>query len=259
MSSYIKSEFYRILRNKWTYLFIVICSGLLISSNLVLGLVRYSDSRFPYGNTAFSIGNFISSMSFVFFLCITVSYMIFGSEYTNHTMKNSISYGIDRGTLYFGKLIVEIIYSMIAFVIITGAHVASAYLLLENSHQNEMMVLLKMFVACLPIFLFVLAATNCFAFIMESNGASISTNLGVLLVIPLVSSLLGMKFEIFAKFSKILPYTMIQNISINMHPFSLVLPWKGNAGYYNCWIAGIIQMFLFMLIGYIIFNKKEVK
>jgi hypothetical protein len=148
---------------------------------------------------------------------------------------------------------------MIAFVIITATHVASAYLLLENSHQNEMMVLFKMFVACLPIFLFVLAATNCFAFIMEGNGASISSNLGFLIVLPLVSSLLGMKFGIFAQLKKVLPYNIIQNVSINMHPFSLVLPWKGNAGYYNCWIAGIVQMVLFMLIGYIIFSKKEIK
>lgn len=259
MLSYIKSEFYRILHNKWTYLFIIICSALLISSNVVLAAVSYTESTFPYGNTAFSIGNFISSIAFVFILCITVASMIFGNENGNHTMKNSVSYGISRGTLYFGKLIVEIVYSVIAFVIITSFHVASAYLLLENSHAGEMMELGKMFVAGFPLFLFVLATANCFAFLMEGSGAAIGVDVGILIAFPIICSFLGMKFDIFHRLAAVLPWNIVNNMGIETDPYGLVLPWTGNAAYYNCWLAGMIQMLLVIILGFVIFRKKEIK
>ncbi len=259
MSSYIKSEFYRIFHYKWTYLFIAICSALLVSSNVLLAVLRYSDASFSYGNTAFAFANFISNVVFVFILCISVASMIFGNEHTNHTMKNSVSYGITRGKIYFSKLIIEIVYALIAFVIITGFFIASAYLLLEHSHENEIMELLKMFAASLPLLLFALATTNCFIFIIEGTGASIAAITGLLIALPLVSNFLGMKFEIFRRLAKVLPWNMISSIGIEMKPYSIVLPWAGNAGYYNCWLAGILQMIIIIIIGYLVFRKREIK
>jgi ABC-2 type transport system permease protein len=259
MLSYIKSEFYRIFHNKWTYLFPVICSALLISSNIVLAAVKYADPTFAYANTAFSIGNFISSVSMIFILSIAVATIIFGNEYGNHTMKNSISYGISRGSIYFSKLIVEIAYAITVFVIITGLHVASAYLLLENSHVHELNELLKMFAACLPLFLFVIATVNCFAFILEGTGAAIGVDALLLFAFPITSSLLGMKFEIFEKLAKVLPYNIIGEFRLTSDPYAILLPWEGKAGYYNCWLAGILQMVIIAVIGYVIYCRREIK
>lgn len=259
MSSYVKSEFYRIFHYKWSYLFIAICSALLLSSNIVLAAVRFSDPKFPYGNTSFSFANFISSIVIVYILCICVASMVFGNEHNNHTMKNSVSYGIGRGTIYFSKLIVEIVYAFIAFIVITGVHVASAYLLLEHSHENEIVELLKMFVASLPLLLFGLAATNCFIFIIEGSGASIAATTGLLIAFPIVSNFLGMKFQIFRELAKVLPWNILNKVGVEMNPYHVVLPWAGNAGYYNCWIAGAIQMLIIAMIGYLVFRKKEIK
>jgi ABC-type transport system involved in multi-copper enzyme maturation permease subunit len=259
MLSYIKSEFYRILHYKWTYLFVAICSVLLVSSNVLLAIQKHIEPTFAYGDTAFSIGNFIGSIPMVFILCVAVATMVFGNENGNHTMKNSVSYGIPRGTIYFSKLFVEIVYSILAFVVITAFHVASAYLLLENSNVNEMHELLKMFEASLPLFLFVLATTNCFAFIMEGTGAAIGFDAIILIVLPLTSSLLGMKFKIFHDLARVLPYNIMNNFTMEGDPFGLILPWKGSAGYYNCWIAGMIQLVIITVIGYVIFRKREIK
>lgn len=258
MTSYIRSEFYRILHNKWTYLFIAICSALLVSSNIVLAAVKHTEPDFGYANTSFSIANFISSISVVYILCIMVASMIFGNEHNNHTMKNSVSYGISRGTIYFGKLIVEIIYAIAAFVIITGFHVGSTYLLLEHSNLNEFNELFRLFLVCIPLLLFALAATNCFVFIIEGSGAATGAAVGLLVAFPIVNNYLGMKFVLFRKLSEILPWNIIGNMSI-MDPYRLVLPWSGNAGYYNPWLYGILQMVLISLIGYVIFRKKEIK
>lgn len=259
MISYIKSELYRILHNKWSYLFILICSALLVSSNVVLAVVQLSEDTFRYANTAFAVASFINSISLVFIICIMVGSMIFGNEHGNHTMKNSISYGISRGTIYFSKLFIEILYSIIAFIIITASDVVSAYLLLEHSHVNELNELWKLFAACLPIFLFVLGTVNCFAFILESTGAAIGAEVGLAIAFPLICGMLGQKFEFFRNLARVLPWNMINAISIPAKPYNIILPWEGNAGYYNCWVAGIVQMVIIVAIGYIILRKKEIK
>jgi ABC-type transport system involved in multi-copper enzyme maturation permease subunit len=259
MLSYIKSEFYRLLHNKWSYLFIIICSGLLISANVVLTAVKLNEPDFPYAVTEFSLSFFYTSFSVIFLLCIMVASMVFGSEHSNHTMKNSISYGISRGYIYFGKLAVEIIYSVIAFVIITGVDIASAYLLLENSGTLYLELLLRTCFTAFPLFLFALAATNCFAFLLESTGAGIAAVVGLLVALPQVTNVLGMKFDIFRMLAKILPWNMINSIGFEGDPPKFMLPWEGAAGYYNYWIIGIAEMLLITVIGYMTFKKKEVK
>ena len=199
MSSYIKSEFYRLIRNRATYLFIGICSVILMSSNVVLAAVKYAESDFPYATTRFSYGNLNSSMNMVFLLCIMVGSVIFGNEHNNHTMKNCVSYGIPRGTIYFSKFIVEIVYSLFAFTIITGFHLISANLLLENSGPGTFTLLLHTLFACLPLLLSALATTNCFVFIIEGTGSGIAAIVGVLVAIPTVSNLLAMKFDFFSQ------------------------------------------------------------
>lgn len=259
MINYIKSELYRILRSKGSYLFVLICSGLLISSNVILTLVGHSEANFPYNNTSFSLSLFYSDLPIVFFLCITVASIVFGNEHTNHTMKNSISYGITRTQIYFGKLIVEIIYALCAFLIITGLYVLSAYLLLKNSNSGDPELLLRACFAALPVLLFALATTNCFLFIIEGTGGAITAIMGVMLALPLVSNFLGMKFAFFQKLAKILPWNLISNMHYDREKYQLILPWEGVAGYTNYWIYGIAQMVLFVLIGYAVFRKKELK
>ncbi len=259
MSSYIKSELYRMIHSKKPFLFVAICSGLLIASNIVLAVLKGVEPSFPYATTQFSVGNFMSSLTFVFILCITVASQVFGNEHSNHTFKNTISFGISRGTVYFGKWIVSVIYAIVAFFIITGIHVASAYLLLENSNVNEVAELLKIFLAAFPLFLFALTVANCFAFLFEGSGAAIGADVGLLVAVPIVSNFLGMKFEIFRKINEIIPMNIINNFGAQNHPFGIVLPWEGNAGYYNCWLAGILQMLVMLIVGYLIFRKKEIK
>lgn len=116
-----------------------------------------------------------------------------------------------------------------------------------------------MFIASLPLFLFAIATTNCFSFIIEGSGAAIGAEVGLLIAFPIVSSFLAMKFEIFQKLSAVLPWNMINNIMINNHPYGIVLPWTGTAAYYYCWLVGMVQMIIITLIGFVIFRKKEIK
>lgn len=259
MSQYTKSEVYRILRYKWTYLFIVICSGLLVSANIVLAAVKGSDSRIPYATTEFSLGNFTTSMEAIFFLCITVSSMLFGNEYINHTFKNSISFGISRGTIYISKLIIQVIYSLIAFSVITAIDIGSAYLLLEDSGSGPIQMMFDTILACMPLFLFALAASNFFLFMIENTWSSCGAMLGLMLVFPLVSNLLGMRFKLFSMLSKMMPLNLIDQMDLDFKKQTVQLLWPGVEGYRNYWLIGIIEMVILTILGYIMFSKKDIK
>ncbi|MGF7143134.1 ABC-type transport system involved in multi-copper enzyme maturation permease subunit [Anaerotaenia torta] len=257
MISYIKSETYRMLHNKGNYLFILICSALLISSNVVLAVVDGTSKNFPYANTNFSLGMLYTSLSMVFLLCISVTSIAFGNEYGNHTMKNSISYGISRGHIYFGKLISSILYAFVAFIVICGLYLLTGYGLLEHSHGPEMEILLKAVLAALPLFLYAVAVTNCFSFLLEGSGSAITAIVSTMLAFPYVCNLLGMKFQFFQMLAKILPWNLINNMDFNSS--DLILPWEGATGYYYYWIAGVVQMLLFVILGYVVFRRKEIK
>jgi hypothetical protein len=257
MINYLKSECYRILHYKWTYLFILICSALLVSMNVLLSIVKLNDANFPYATTQFAFSFVYGSMLVIFLLCMAVSGFIFGNEYSNHTMKNSISYGITRGTVFIGKLLVQILYSIVAFSIIIGIFVASSYLLLKHSDVNYLFTLLETSFICLPLFLSALAVTNCFLFVIENNGGATAACCGIMLFLPLVSNLLGMKFMIFKNLSKVLPYNMINAISFQQNKIQLL--WSGTQGICNYWIIGIAELIMFTLLGYILIYKKEIK
>lgn len=258
MSSYIKSEIYRTLRKRGTYLFIGICSLLLASSNIVLAIVKQTDSSFRYATTLFSLGNLYTSMLLVYYICIMVAVMVFSNEHGNHTMKNTISYGIPRVKVYFGKFITEVMLAVVSFVIISGVHILTAYLLLENSGPEHLEMLLRTVFACLPLFLSALAVTNCFSFILESAGSAIGASCMIMIAIPLIFGLLGMRFDIFDNLSSILPTNLINEMEFDLTNNKLILGEVDN-GYLKYWIYGIGQMLLFIIIGLINFRKKEVK
>jgi ABC-2 type transport system permease protein len=258
MILYIKSEFYRLRRYKWTYLFIAVCSLLLLSSNIVLAAVKYADANFPYATTYFSFSNVSSSLAMVYVLCMAVTGMIFGNEHTGHTMKNSVSYGISRGNIYIGKLLVQIVYAIAGFTIIIGLHVISSYLLLENSGIQELKNLLRACTASLPLLIFGLAASNCFTFNIEGSGA-IAASSGLMIALPLVCNALGMKFRLFQELAKIRPWNILNSIGKDEVTGSLIFYWTEPKGYWNCWIIGMVLMILIAFIGYLWFRKKEIK
>lgn len=258
MLNYLKSEIYRILHSKSSYLFIAICSLLLVSSNVLLAIIKHSEDTFQYANTAFSIANVSSSFTFVFLLCMMVAGNVFNNEHNNHTFKNCVSYGITRGTIYFGKLIIQFLYSIIAFAIIIGLHVASAYLLLEHSNLGEMNLLFETSVAVLPLLFFALATANCFYFIIEGTGGAVAATCGIIIAIPTVFNFLGMKFEIIKKISNVLPWNLLNTVDYDFTNKTVKLFWDTNGSLYY-WIAGMLQMLLFVILGFVLFNRQEIK
>lgn len=262
MMNYIKSELYRVVHSKGIYILSGICALLLVSMNVVLHLFGRG-GHFAYNNTEFVFSMVWSALNSVFFLTVCMGSLIFAEEYKNKTISNSIAFGYSRISLYFGKLLVGMIVSVAALVAVLGIFIISAYLLLENSGID---VLLKMFRgigASIPALLTGEIAAITFCFLLGTTTGAIWSWFGLMIGVPMVSEILGMKFDFFAKLSKWLVYEVLQDNQIIMTEGEMarevVMAWMTRDGLTRMILAGMIGIAIFLIWGVVGLRRKEIK
>ena len=108
MINYMKSECYRLLRKKGSYVTGLICYLLIIAAAAVLTFFEQFDPNFPYATTRFFYSNVISGG-----LLIVIVGLLFNSALTGKDMsliKQSVSFGISRNIIFWSKLILTLNY-----------------------------------------------------------------------------------------------------------------------------------------------------
>lgn len=259
MLNYIKSEVYRNLRSKGNYIFLFSCMAFVIFLNVVLVLFAKQDPKFPYANTYFSFTSLYSSMTFPLTLCLILAATVFGQEHKNHTLKNAISYGIERHNIYFGKFIVLIFIALINLVLISGAFIISGLLLLENSGAIYLQELIRALAACTPLFLISVTVAYCFLFAFESETTAAVWWLVIMVIAPKVFELLGHRIEILNKLATAMPWNIVKNITQGSEARRFIFYWSSQQGFINCFIIGIVGTLIFYLLGLKMFKKVEIK
>ena len=258
MSNYLKSEVYRITHTRASYAFLLVCSLLMIAFNFLLCVVKISDDAFPYATTEFSFSTIYTNLYIILILCITVSHIIFGSEYQNHTLKNSISFGISRSRILCGKMIIQVLYSLICFLVVIGVYILSAYLFLENSGSLYLEILLKGCLSGIPYYLCALAIGTMTFSLFESTGLAIGVAMLILAVVPVLLSQLAMKYDFFYELSKLMPITNLSDYSFS-DDGTFHAAWLNQSGMVRSYFLGFIEAVIFFLISMTGFRRKEIK
>lgn len=262
MMNYIKSELYRIVRLKGIYLLSGICTALLVGANVVLWFFGRG-GNFAYNNTEFAFMMVWTSLNAVFFLTLCMGSIIFGDEYKNKTISNSIAFGYSRIFLYFGKLLVGLIVSVVALTAVLGVFIISAYLLLEDSGIDALLRLLRAIGAGAPVLLTGEVAAITFCFLTETASGSTWSWMGLMIGVPMISELLGMRLAFFEKLTKWLAYEVLQNNQILMYEEGaageVVMAWMTREGLARMILSGVIGIAVFLLWGVIGLRRKEIK
>ena len=259
MTNYIKSEVYRNLKSKGNYIFLFGGMGFAIFLNIALGLYSNSQVNFPYGNTEFSFSSFYTSMSMIMILCLPLVATIYGHEFKYNTLKNSISYGIPRNQIYFGKFLMELIISLINLICISGVYIISAYVMLENSGIVYLNELLRSLIACFPLLIMSITVAHCFYFIFENETNVGVMWVGVMVVIPMIVNMAGRGISFLEKVAYWMPWNIITNIEYDSIAQTLVMHWSSQEGLIECFIVGAIGTIIFYILGLILFKKREIK
>lgn len=256
--NYMKSELYRNVRSKNNYLFLIGFVAFVILINVSLGLFANTQVNFPYGTTKYSLSSFYSSMVIPFFLCLTLTSLVFGQEYKNHTLINTVAYGISRHQIFLGKLIVTMIISVINIICISAAFIASAYLMLETSSPIYLYELLYALIGSLPLFILATVFAHSCHFAFDSDLKRSSVWLTCLVFIPQILSLVGRRIIAVRNVANWMPWNIFKNATFDFSTQQMAMNWSNPDIYMRCIIVGVLGSILFYLFGLESFKRKEI-
>lgn len=259
MLNYIKSEFYRNINTKGNYIFLFGSISFVIFINTALGLFAKSHPDFALGNTFFSLTSFYTSMGILMMICIALVSLIYGQEFKNNTLKNSIAYGISRSQIYLSKFLIEVIISTINLGLISSVYVISAYLMLEDSGIVYLKDFIQAIVASFPLLLVSLTAAHCFYFIFNNDRTVVLTWAIVMALIPSFTSMAGRRIYVLNQIAKWMPWNMLGNAEFDKVSERVIMSWSSQEGFIRCFLVGVIGVAIFYTLGLLVFKKREIK
>lgn len=248
MINYLKSEGYRIAHMKSTYLMPLGINLFLLFALSTTWFAGLDDPGFPYNNANFIFSFSRSAIALLSFLIPVVVNIIFDHEHTNGTFKNSVSYGIDRKTLYAGKLILMIVYSFMVTLITFIIFTFSTHLLMTSGTpsdtESQWAFFTAFFQAIVPL-LALLIFSHMLSFIIQKTSTHwiIYTSSVVLssVIFNFLNNRLGWNGLAFLR--NVLPYELMNS---------------GSYGWQAALTAFLFYSTISGLIGFRIFSESDV-
>ncbi|SEW41521.1 ABC transporter permease [[Clostridium] fimetarium] len=257
MLNYIKSELYRIRTSKGTYVMFILFSVLVVLFNLMIYGFKMADSTFPYATTKFSLGTLADSLQMLILICLVIASVVFAGEFKNNTIKNIVSFGISKTQMYIGKYIVTLLFAFILMPVVAFMYALSAYLLLDNSGSQYLILFIKSLVINLPIFISCITLGMALFFAVQNEVTGYWIWGTIIVIVPMVLALIGMKVDLLADIAKWLPWNLVA--SGEMTDTGYVYEWGTYSGAVKSIISGVGFSIVFFIIGITTFRKTEIK
>ncbi len=255
MTNYIKSEFYRVFHTKAVYALTGACLMIVLFFNILLWAMRTFTGDFPWATTKYAFSTLEGYMHIPLCLSAVMGNVIVADELKHRTINNSVAFGLSREQIYLSKVIVGIVAAAFCLVVTETGFIGSGYLLQEDSGFAYTLSLLRGTAACIPAWIAGMAAIISLYYVTGSRSASILSWILIMVAVPGVVSLLGMKFELCRRLASWLLYSMVSNIEVSGD--WLVYSWSTAQGFLKCQAAGIIGTALFIVLGIVAIRRKE--
>lgn len=257
MLNFIKSEFYRIFHTKEIYILNAIFAGLITAFNVILYVSR-NLPNFQYSNTHFSYGMIDTSMGMFIYFIIVICSTLDGSSMKN--IKNSVTFGVNRGVIYFGRIIVQSCICLVMYLYLMGLHFYLGKLLLEDSGREISDIFIRSTFVCIPMFFGVVAAYHCFMLLNKNSITAAAIMIIVMVFVPKGADIIGYRISQVKKISDMLMYNLMQvKFTEAATGYIREYTWDTGAGIAKCLIAGICAIVVFAVIGMRYFRKKEIR
>lgn len=247
MLNYLRSELYKTLKRKYTYIF----TGGIVFFSFVLIMLIYGPGPELYADTMFRL--LISMLPILVVMGIVVMDNVFSDEYKNNTIRNSVSFGISRSAIYAGKLLAGLISAIVMAAVIYAAYILFSLAILGVGEDTWSMLykLGKSTLAALPLWIAGLALSACMFFIFK-NGVIVGIATAVILAI-FPQFLLVLELTVSPVFGVIYEWqivTLLNAAASEAMPADTML---------KCYAAGAIHTGLFTLIGMLAFKRREIQ
>jgi ABC-2 type transport system permease protein len=248
MLNYIKAELYRNFNRAhlWVY------SGVIAAMTLALNiLIKISNA--PDMDLSFLFEMMTQMLIMPIFLVATFIDVSTGEEQKNLTLKNAVSFGVQRSKIALSKIIVTVILSFMAAIIIFTVFFGSGAVLFGIG-EGSMTVIrdaLIRILAALPLWIGAISVGTFISLVLNNNTAAAFVYAGTFTVISGVVNLLTMlvsdKFSYISKF-------LITTQLVNLKESNL-----GNDILFKAVGIGIAYTILFTALSMLYIEKKEIK
>ncbi len=181
-------------------------------------------------------------------LLLVIGDLVFGDELVCRTLKNSVSSGMGRGTVYFGKLAAEVLFSLAGLAAAVASLLGTGLVLLPWAAEELPEMLRKLFcllAGCLPLWVGLLAVLNFLMFVLR-NSVAIA---GISILAFFSGTFFFAALPVQNPMDFYLPAWLVQVVQ---YPVTgEVLAW--------CWGIGLLYTAAFSLLGYLCFFRRELK
>ena len=130
----------------------------------------------------------------------------------------------------------EVIICTINLVLISSAYVIAAYLMLEDSGIVYLKDFIQAIIACYPLLLVSASVAHCFYFIFDDERSAIATWAIIIILIPELVAMAGLKISILGKLSEWLPWNILGNATFDIGTHRIIMEWSSQSGFIKCFI-----------------------
>lgn len=277
MINIIKSDLYRILKGKAIYIVLAVITvvilvsvvsmmpgniGLSVGSSVdtsnveLMGKLSAAKSLGEFRDIMKNLGAFkldkdiIGTNINLYYFFIVITVIVLAKDFSNKTIKNTISSAISRKEYYFSKLL--LILGLGTFFILYNNYAAYILNLLINGKEfsTPLLEFTKLTILQLPLLYGIISLLVCFAFVFKKTSLFNSISIPFVMVVQLIGiaiiNLLRIKADWFNNYEIQFALTKIVNNPTNHYII-------------NCAILGVVYIIIFNIIGYFSFKKAEVK
>lgn len=257
MLNYMRSECYRTFRRKYLYAFSGTCALIVLGSTLLsfFGNRQTADAGSWLHMEAMldMLALFLPTLG-LYAVLLTMD-LAFSGEYKSLTLKNTVSFGVPRATVYFGKLLTAVLYSVIVLAVVLLSFFGFGILFLGIGaaayFQEVVRELGWGLLGAFPLWVAALSLANLLMFAIRSGTGASFAYMGLMLLTGTVLDLLDLLgYSVFGVMKGWLISTQLGNL------YGTVGHWDQIAA---AWGSGFVYTAVFCLIGYGIFRRMEIK
>lgn len=265
MLNYISSELYKTFRRKYTKISLAVIALLCICGNalvrMTFSIAGRMDSSYP-----FYLGIMLMPMCFAILTLVVDA--VFSDEYKYGTLKNPISFGISRGEMYFGKLIVEIVLMLVTIAMVLVVYTASALVFSQlGAHDPIEWQAVSLFCRrqrfpC-PLWLGMLGILNMLVFAFRSNALF---GMSAMLVFSFPGPVLGMLVNLRPSLEAVYKLTITRQFTMFTGGAGFMIGGPGPAARPVqpeiipwCILVGLSWFAVSSIAGYLLFRRREIK
>ena len=185
MLDYIRAELYKVTHRAYPYVFLLL---MLAGETLLAGGWVFTNAHGNRITFASGAGMVVMILSMGLYCTILVGDMVFSDQFRHNTLKNEVSFGLPRGRIYLGKLIVACVTAICLCAMVLIYYLGLCRLVLpgEAGDLETLKAVALAVLAALPLWLGGQALMIALYFLLRSGTAAAIVGVVIFLAVPQV-------------------------------------------------------------------------